>query len=308
LGSQKAFQHLAEYAAVRTVSAVACVLPQRAATELGAFLGTAAYSLVGIRRSVALDNLRRALGNATTEEELQRIARETYRNLGRGLLEYARFPALGHDDILRLVTLEGRENLDRALEKGKGAIAVSGHFGNWELLGAAVAALGYPVSFLVGAQKNQYVDRLMNRYREAMGIGIIHMGGALKGVVKALRANQVVAILSDQDAGSKGFFVDFFGRKASTPPGAASFAVRLGSPLLPSFITRLPDGRHRAVIESEISPPAEGDTGHKALALTQAYTSMLEKRIRRDPAQWFWVHRRWKSSPPEKDQALSRGP
>jgi KDO2-lipid IV(A) lauroyltransferase len=264
--------------------------------RLGSLLGLLAYSLIGVRKRVALENLRNALGDELCTRDLQRIARGLYQNLGRGFAEFARFPATTGEDVLASVSIQGLEHIDRALERGKGAIAIAGHFGNWELLGAAVAASGYPVNFLVGKQTNRRVDELMNAYRRKMGIGIIPLGGALKGVLKALKANEIVAILSDQDAGSSGVFMDFFGRRASTPPGAATLALKLDSVLLPCFIVRQQDyHRHLAIIEEALPIPATGNSEDKARLLTQTFTSRLELYTRKHPDQWFWVHRRWKT-------------
>ena len=293
----KRLQHRLEYAAVCGMSRVVCTLPNQSAVNLGSMLGTLTYSVVGKRKQVAIDNLTRSLGGELDQTEIRRIARELYQNLGRGLAEFARFPVLAGERIQDVVTIEGREHLDRALARGKGVIAIAGHLGNWELLGAAVAAAGYPVNFLVGEQKNLLVDRKMNDYRRLMGIGIIPMTPTLKGVVRALRANEIVAMLSDQDAGSAGLFVDFFGRKASTPTGAAMLALKLDAALLPSFIVRQGGARHTAIIEEPMLVPSSGDQHEKASLLMQAFTSRLESYIRRYPAQWFWVHRRWKSKP-----------
>jgi len=176
-------------------------------------------------------------------------------------------------------------------------VLVTGHFGSWELMGARLKSHGYPVNFLVGEQKNRAVDDLMNHLRRSKGIGIIGMGASMRHVLRALKSNQFVAMLSDQDAGSRGVFVDFMGRPASTPFGPASFAVRTGAALIAAFILREDLARHRVILEAPLVPNAGASEEEESLRLTQQYTSLLEKYVRERPDHWLWLHRRWKTRP-----------
>jgi KDO2-lipid IV(A) lauroyltransferase len=289
--------HRLEYAAVRAGQAVVCALPAGVARELGAALGDFTFSVLHLRRAVTMRQLVRALGSEHTEQELERVAREAYRNFGRMAFEYARFPRLTRRDVEATVRVTGAEHLKEALTGGKGAILVAAHFGNWELA-ATLAMMGYPVSFLVGEQHNTLVDGLMNRLRQGLGVETIPLTGSLRGVFRALRANRVVAMLSDQDAGKRGIFVDFFGRPASTPYGPARFAVAAGAPLIPGVAVRHPRGRHELVISPPVAPACPGAPPEEAArALTQAYTRVFEDFIRRHPDHYFWMHRRWKTRP-----------
>lgn len=286
-----------EYAAVRGGQAVVCALPAGAARELGALLGGFAFSVLRVRRDVAVRQISRALGPDLTGREIERTALEAYRNFGRMTFEYARFPRLSRREIEATVRVTGAEHLKAALAGGKGAILVAAHFGNWELA-AALATMGYPVSFLVGEQHNTLVDGLMNRLRQGLGVETIPLTGSLRGVFRALRANRIVAMLSDQDAGKGGVFVDFFGRPASTPYGPARFAVATGAPLIPGVAVRHPHGCHELVIAPPVArAPSGATTEEAARVLTQAYTSVFEDFIRRRPDHYFWMHRRWKTRP-----------
>jgi KDO2-lipid IV(A) lauroyltransferase len=286
-----------EYAAVRGGQIIVCALPSGVARELGALLGDLAFSVFRVRRAVTMRQLSRALGGERTERELKSIAREAYRNFGRMTFEYARFPKLTKRDVDATIRVTGSEHLRAALAGGKGAILVAAHFGNWELA-ATLAMMGYPVSFLVGEQHNTLVDGLMNRLRQRFGVEVIPLTGSLKGVFRALRANRIVAMLSDQDAGKRGIFVDFLGEAASTPYGPARFAVATGAPLIPGVAVRHPGGRHELVISPPVAPALPGASPEEAArALTQAYTSVFEDHIRRRPDHYFWMHRRWKTRP-----------
>lgn len=297
--------HRLEYAVARLLQALICALPAGAARELGAGLGSLAYT-VGIRRAVVLGHLSRVFGRERSETELAWIARESYRNFGRTTFEYARFPRLDGRAIEETVSLEGGEHLDRALAEGKGAILVAGHFGNWELA-ATLATMGYPLTFLVGEQHNTLVDGLMNRLRARFGVELVPLTGSLMGVLRALRRNRIVAMLSDQDAGPTGIFVDFLGLPASTPYGPGRIAARTGAPLVPGNAVRRPGGRHALVICPPVTPPPAGTAPDDAARhYTQAYTAALEQFIRRHPEQYFWMHRRWKTRPPVVPAAAPR--
>ncbi len=287
-------RHRIEYLFTRGTGTLVQVLPYNASLFIGSALGDLAFSVFRIRRKVSLDNLTRAFGQTYTQKELRKIARESYRNIGKGFVEYAMFPVL-KKKLDKLVKFEGLENFDKALKDKKGAVIVAGHFGSWELMGAATRQKGYPIDFLVGEQHNLLVDNLMNEYRQLMGIGIIKMGVATRGVIKALRNNRFVAMLSDQYAGSDGSVVNFFGQPASTPKGPAAFALKTGAPVIMAFIIRNNDGKQRIILEEPIYIQESNNKEEDIRKLTQAYTSLLEKYVREYPDHWFWPHRRWRT-------------
>ena len=288
----KAFRHTVEYGAVRGFGVVARVLPLNAALALGAGLGWAAFNIARIRRDVVMANLRQGIGG--DDKALEAIGTRCYENLGRGLVEYLRFPLLTKEFVLETVKAVGRESLDSALTRGRGVMAVTGHFGDWELMGAAFSLMGYPVHLLVGEQHNQRVDDTMNAYRQVAGVGIIPMGVAMRRVLQTLRKNEIVALLSDQDAHEEGVFVDFLGKPASTPKGPAAFALKTGAAMLPAFIVREgKTGKHTVYFESAIYP----NETSTIYSLTKDYTDKLESYIKQYPDHWFWPHRRWKTKP-----------
>jgi len=266
---------------------------------MGDFLGWFVFSVLRVRRRVVLDNLARAFPEKSKRELLE-IARRTYQNFSKMVFEYIRFPLLDEETVSSLCTVEGIEHLDWAFERGRGAVLVSGHFGNWELMAAAVAKMGYPIYSVVGYQHNRLVDEMMNRYRRMVGNRVIHTGVAVRGVMKALKNKGFVALLSDQDAGREGVFVDFFGRKSSTHQGPAVFVLKTGAPILFGSAIRLPRGRHRFVCERLCFDHLKGVTPENIWEVTQAYTTLLELAIRDHPDHWFWMHRRWKTHPPEE--------
>lgn len=291
--------HKFEYGITYLSGAFLRILPYRWALSFGSFLGFLSFDVFRVRRKVTLINLKNSLGDQKNVKELKKIGRRAYKNIGKSLVEYSLFPSLSKKKILTMVEFEGAENFDEALKRGKGAIVVAGHFGSWELMGAATRQRGYPVDFLVGEQHNILVDDLMNDYRKSMGIGIIKMGAAAKGIIKALKNNRFVAMLSDQDAGNDGTVVNFFGRPASTPKGPAAFALKMNAPIILGFIIRGNKKEQKIIIEKPIFIEKSGNKEDDIRKLTQAYTSVLEHYIRKYPDHWFWPHRRWKSTTDE---------
>jgi KDO2-lipid IV(A) lauroyltransferase len=289
-------KHVAEYIPVRLFQLLMEILPHRVALYKGSVLGIIAFSILGIRKRVSLENLRLAFPEKD-EREIAAIAKRSYQLFGMTVAEICRFRRLGSSVTDKIVELDGVENLEKALSQGKGVIMVTGHFGNWELYGC-LSQLGYPVTFMVGEQHNLLVDRLINSLREALGTKLSPLTGDLREILKDLKSDRAVGFLSDQNAGKRGIFVDFFGRKASTPFGAARFSMLTGAPVVTGGAVRLPGGKHRLVVDEPIYPSASrGDK--EMFRLTQAYTTRLEELVRRYPDHYFWPHRRWKTRPPD---------
>jgi KDO2-lipid IV(A) lauroyltransferase len=291
----KRIKYRLEYLAVVVLIFILNLIPYRIALLFGDIIGFLAFSVFRIRRKVTLENLEKSFGARFTQDGYMKIAARAYRHIGRGMIEYGLFPSLMNKKLDRFLTISGEDNL-RGIQSGnRGAVMVTGHFGSWELMGAFLASRGWPVDYLVGEQHNLLVNRLMNDHRRLFGIGLIEMGVAARGVIKAIRAGRMVCMLSDQDAGPDGVVVNFLGRPASTPKGPAAFALKTGAPLACGFIIR--EGhRQRVIIEPPVDIEASGDKDEDIRDLTQKYTDILETYIRKYPDHWFWPHRRWKST------------
>lgn len=285
--------HALEALLARGLFAASRALPWPGGLGAGAALGSLAGAL-GLRRRVAEANLALAFPEHTAAARAALLAAH-YREVGRIAAEYARLPELARAREGEVVaeTL-GLEHLEAM--RGRGAILVTGHYGNFELAGAHVARLN-PVDFVVKPLSNARVERLVNGLRARAGVGVIPLGTGVKAVFRALRAGRWVALLADQDARRHGVFVPFFGRLASTPEGPARLALQTGTPIVCGFLRRGPDGRHRAQYDPP-HLPAGGATEENVVALTAWHTARLEREIRLAPEHWFWLHRRWKTPPP----------
>ena len=285
-----------EYAALRGFIWPLQRLPLRLAVSLGAELGTFLYRVVRVRREVTEQNLRTAFPELP-EAEIEALALRTYRNFGRMLAEFVREPRLTPEFLAEHVEFVNEDVLREAVAAGKGGILVTGHFGNWEWMAAALCARGYDLQPIVAEQRNRLVEKLIDDFRAAAGVRVIKFGApSVRQTLKLLRSNGFVGILVDQDAGRNGEFVPFFGRPASTPKGPAVFHLKTGSPLIFLASVRLGPGRHRVYCE-RLRVETDGQpTDENVHAVTAAITARLEHWVRQYPDHWFWMHRRWKSS------------
>lgn len=281
--------------------------PLRFSLFIGACVGGAGYYFRRKRRQIAYANLKAAFCSQKTPRELITINKKTFRNLGRNLIEVFLFPKVDKRYVAKYIRIEGIEEIDKAKRAGKGVIFLTAHLGNWELASLVSAIEGYPLKVLARQQKFPRLNRLLISYRETKGCRVIPKGMATREIFRSLKNNEIVGILADQDAGARGVFINFFGRDASTAPGAIKFAWREKSKILPAFIIRESGPYQRIVIK----PPLELERGDNLesnlrIALKQ-FTSYLEDFISNYPEQWLWQHKRWKSTPSRSIVILSDG-
>ena len=292
------FKHKLEYFLTRAFYRLFCILPLSWAVKLGMAIGGFSYKIIGIRRKVALKNLETAFPQKSPSER-EKIARQSYRHWGGMGAEFARLTKIDRRFITKYITFEGMDVIKKAVEGGKGCLIISGHLGNWEIMGAVSAQLGYKVTYIVASQSNKLVDKLMDDQRLANGIEIWKTNQAARGVLKSLRNNRFIALMIDQDAGRDCVFVDFFGKKASTHKGPAIFHLLKNTPLVMSSCIRIKGPYYHILFEEIKIPPFEGTKEGKITHITAHITKLLEEKIRQYPEQYFWMHKRWKTRPPE---------
>ncbi len=289
-------QHRLEYAAIRAVVFLLGCVPFRVGSQVGAWLGVLGYRL-GIRSRVVETQIAFAFPDKPADE-VKRLARQSYENLGRTSLEAALMERRSPQDLLDLFTqVEGFEYFDAALAQGRGALLITGHLGNWELGGSYIAARGVPVDAIARHMSNRVFERYLTRVRERFGVRVIFDEAAVRHIPRATRENRVVGMLSDQGvAGLASAFVPFFSRLAKTPRGPAVFALRLQVPVLFVVPVRLPSGSYRLVVE-RVDVEESGDREADVVALVAKYTARMEYWVSQYPGQYFWQHRRWKYQP-----------
>lgn len=267
--------------------------PLRKALFTGLFL--LFYHLVPRQRLIAAHNLRRAFPEKS-DDEILRIVRGVYRNMGIMAAEFFDIPLLTKENIGELVDAEGLNHCLKALDKGRGVLIFTAHFGNWELVAAAGALLIKPGIVIYRTLDSAFLDHLVRRVRSATGNILLPKEHAMRAMLRSLKRNEIVGILIDQNmAWYEGVFVEYFGRPACTTNGLALLALHTGAPVLPGFIARLSDGRYRFVIGPEVEVARTGNRDADILVNTQRFTKVIEEVVRQYPDQWFWVHQRWKT-------------
>lgn len=285
------------YYLVKIVSYFVCILPLPIRRNLGMVIGGLCWPLVSKqRRKMAIDNISRGLG--ITKEQAETIAKSSGIRFGPMFMEVLHMPRLNKDNINKYVTLSGSEHLEAALTMGRGAVLATAHSGNWELLGAALAMHGFPLVAVVQRQTNAAMDTFINEYRTKAGMHVTYKQG-VREMVKLMGAGKIIGLLMDQDNHSDGVFVEFFGRMASTPQGAAALARLGNAPIVPAFITENPDGTHTAILHPPVLVTKTDDRAEDIRNTTQHLTRIIEQHIRQHPREWFWLHNRWKTAPPD---------
>jgi len=197
-----------------------------------------------------------------------------------------------------------RRVLDEALAEGKGAVVISGHVGNWEILGQAIAASGYPIATVAKPSYDPRVTLWLHEWRSRYGLKIVwREQNSGKAILRALRSNNLMAFLIDQDTKTAGDYVPFFGRPAFTPTTPAALALRTGAPLIFCWHHRR-GKRHQITIERVVFARS-GNRQRDVVTLTALLTARLEGVIRTVPEQWVWMHRRWRSNPDQSNLVAS---
>lgn len=301
-GPRPTLAHRLEYLLLRGVIGLSGLLGEGGSARLGSALGRLAYRPLGIRRELVESQLRASFPDRD-EAWIRRTAAGSYAHLGREGLAMLRLAASSPEEVRDRTEVAGLEELTAAVEAGRGVVLVTGHLGNWEIGGAALAVRGVPIDVIAQRQSNPLFDRLVVETRERLGMRVIPRGRATRDGVRSLRSGRVVAFVADQDAKGAGAFVPFFGRLASTHRGPALLALRTGAPLFVARgMLRTAEGRYRTSIE-ELKVDRDGEVEEVVHRMTAAFTAALEEGVRTAPDQYFWQHRRWKSRPPEERPA-----
>ena len=263
--------------------------------------GALLHRFVPIRRRVVLDNLRLAFGDRLSETEIVRLAEAHSAHLAHLVWEFVKFPLLSAERRATLARVENIEAILRVHERRKGALILTGHFGNWEV--ATAAAIGrfpqYRGRFHVLRRplRPARLDRLVTRRFQRAGLGVLPKKGALDRILACLASGDSVVFVFDQHAGGRdGVVVDFLGHPASTFRSLAILARSTGVPVVPMTAWREGDGKHAVRFEEPLEWIPHADPGEEIRLNTRRYNEVLESFVLRRPEQWFWVHRRWKST------------
>lgn len=308
-------RHYLEYILLLFAGFLFRCFPLKIGLMIGRFLGRFVFEIDIEHRQIALKNIQLAKGLILYGDKEQRhkednianinieanrhsalsVVKKVYLGLGMSMAEFFYIPRVNKDYIERFITIEGKENLDSAMLQGRGVIMVFGHIGSWELNNAIYGILGYPTVAVAFQQNNRMTDKIINRYRQYHGVKVVYDDTPYQDLVAILKSGCILALVSDQDAGSRGVFVDFLGRPASTAKGPAILAMRTGAPLMINMLIRESNGMHRLIFKGPLEISNTGNFKKDVLINTKLWSDVIEDCVKAYPEQWFWLHRRWKT-------------
>ena len=247
----------------------------------------------GIRRNVALTNL----GIAYPESDpswRREVVKKLYFNLSLSVMEFL-ILTKNPKAVSKWVTkVEGEEHLENLSKSGRGAVLLTAHMGNWELLAAWLACKGYPLVAGVRDPNDVHVSKLLACYRKALGVETIPKKSLLLKGAKLLKQGKFIGILADQDGGTDGIMVSFMGKVASTVGGPAALSLLTKAPVVPIVSYRIAPYEHEILVLPPIEPLYELPREEAIGEMTIKFNDILEGFIRRSPEQWLWLHRRWR--------------
>ncbi|NOY12722.1 MAG: lysophospholipid acyltransferase family protein [Deltaproteobacteria bacterium] len=286
-------KHKLEYYFLRVLAALIRRLPREQALVLGGRLGLLAGMLLPKRRRLAEENLQRAFPE-WSRRKVATLAWANFQHVGTSSADMLRIDLFDtrRGDLQRYFDLD-LDEMRKAHDLGRGVIMLSGHFGFWEVGSFPLQQQGYRVDLVAKPMKNPLVDSYFEKMRKTYGHEVLNSRKGARRIVKALQQGDLVAVLLDQHISPPGSIpVDFFGRKAYTTTAITRLAMKYRIPLVPTFCQRLPDHRYKLWTEPMLLLEGEGE---QAVAEnTQLLTKIIEKTIRKDPRQWFWMHKRWR--------------
>ena len=283
------------YRLIRTILLLMSYIPLPIAQFKGKGLGTIAYLIPMSRKAVALENIRQSFPRMT-EYEAKRLLRKVYRHFGQMFFEISHVFRMRPHTVDKYVLFEGQEHLINAMSKKRGVFFLSAHFGNWELMSAAVSIRFGNTAVVARPADFPPMDRMISELRSQFGTEIIPKQKGMRRILTLAKQNKLVGILLDQNVDwYEGAFVPFLGRWACANKGLALLALRTGTPVVPVFPVRQRDGRYRLIFEREVELLRTGDKTRDVEDNTALFTGIIESYVRNYPDHWFWFHKRWKT-------------
>jgi KDO2-lipid IV(A) lauroyltransferase len=264
---------------------VAKVLPYDFGVALSRSMGLAAYYIAKGARQTLEDNLKRIVGD--DPRVLAKAVRNAFASYAMYYFSTFKFASMDADDVTRLGTISGKDRMFEALSKGKGAIVISPHIGNWDYGAAFFKSNNVAATAVVEHLQSESIYQFFNDLRKNFGAGIIaHDDNPFPKMVSALERNELLILISDRSLDATTIEVDFFNSKVKFPLGAAFLALRTGAPLLPMSVLSLPNGRFHIDVGPLLNLDSRGSFKRDAQVLSQRIANYFEDVIRRSPSQW----------------------
>lgn len=267
-------------------------LPLKIAYKLAVFVSDLHYMMADKDRLAVKENLK-VIFPEKSEREIHRIRIRMFRNFAKYLVDFFRFSKIDNEYIKKNIQLENIHYIDEALSKGKGAIILSAHIGNWELGSVVVAVLGYPLWIVALPHKHKNVNNFFNFQRQLKGIKVIPLGRAVRQCLNLLKDNGIVALAGDRDFSEKGIVLDFFGKPTFLPEGPAAFCLKTGAPIVPGFMLRDKDDKFTLKMGKPLEAVTSNNDKKYLQELIIKYKTIIEDYIRSYPEQWYMFRRFW---------------
>ena len=287
------------YHSLMFLSFLACHTPRPLLLGAGWVLGSLYYLLIPKMRRRAVEHMMPALD--ISEAEAKKLVRASFINMARNVLDILAMPMLNEKNLSEYIEIDHLERMQEALSEGHGVVVLTGHVGCWEWLSAAFTLNGIPVSAIAKPQPNIEYTRVLDDLRATIHVEIFSRGTSeLIAAARALKRGRLLGFRADQDGGPGGAFIEFLGRTASTPLGPAVFSRKFKSPVVPAFILRQLNGKHKVLVGEIMRCPDTGDSDRDLHEFTVQMTAIVEKIIRENPTQWIWFQKRWNTAPEQQ--------
>jgi len=283
------------YLVVRTFVFFLNLLPLETAQWIAGQIGIFLYKVLKKRRQRALENLRAAFSDEKTEDEIENIARESFRSMAMLAPEFLQLPKLVRNGRLDEIMEVHRDGIVRdVLKQGRGVVFLIFHYGNWEFMGVRAAKIGLPTSAIGRPLKNPYLYNFVRNIRSITGMKNMDKDGALKDAIRTLKKAECVAVLCDQNGRAQDFKIPFFGRRAHTFSTPIALALQTNSEVIPVTCVRQGLGHFYCWVHDPVRLVREGDREQILVENLTRMNQTIENIIREHPEQWLWMHNRWR--------------
>ncbi len=291
----RALRREALYAVLRPGLLAGEILPRSLSTLLYESFALSVYAMSPRLRRRTRANLERVFPRGGGDRATRRMARACFRSLGRNAVDLPRLRRISRRELLDLVEVRGQEHLDAALARGRGVIGIAPHVGNWEVLAAALAARGVPLTAVAAEVYDARLGRFVREARARWGVGTIVKGrpGSMREALGVLHRGEMLGALVDLHTRDEGVTVPFLGRESHAAAGPIRLALRTGAALVPMAIARVRSGRYRAEVLEPLEIPDTGDAARDVYEGVRRAAVTMETFIYRWPEQWLWMHDRW---------------
>ena len=295
---RKSMKYSLILAGIRIVLFKVRILPWKWTSYFCAQLGLLAFYILKKERAKAIQNLTIAYDSEKSTSEIRDMAKEVFVNLGRAGAELA-IKLHVNDPVKYFSNVEviGKEHAEMAYARGKGIINIVPHLGCWEALSKAITMLGFSAGAVVKNLKNEQLNNWVISHREFNGFKVLPRGSTYKAILQFLKQNNSLGMLIDQDTSVKSVFVDFYGKPAYTPIGAAMLALDSDATVYTTSYIRTSDNRYKFVFGEAMEVIRTGNREEELQLNTERFHAAVEKQIKEYPTQWVWMHERWKTTP-----------